>query len=698
MRQIRQLFEHLDQRGLLVLGILWIGLEFFVLGPFSAITTGDNADVIIPDLMSFAFTDNGFALWNRFTMSGTDRQAMGSLSPIDIWLFSHLPAWLAYQLRVMSQIGLAAFAMAGICRKWMGMEKAGAIFAGLSYAIIVGASGRIYLSVLAYLPLFLLTLGLVLENKRSPARWISLIVATCLLGLSAHMGYLFPFPQALIGIWFLFIVRKTAAVDWLIIVSAPTLAALLRLDDYRSMAAEALLSRRYETTLTINADPLREAALSASSILFGTPEKVVVAVLAITGCLYLGRYPVVRRLMIGAALIACAVLGVAVLNDTLFAIFPFARGFNLNRLWTMVSFLAVILAGFGVQGLAAQPANSMTSARSWIFGWPRGRIVVGIAFSALFASSLHYKYGNAKDWISQGNMVQNFASQQLEDLADRIQAQPLPARVGVYQLYPNYLHAYGMETPGGYLSMVAGRYSHYWAKMLEPSLRGGSAEGVARLFVLYGNRLMLGSEQKLTSVELQNHFNLALLSLANVKYFVSRDPLSDPQLRLLDGGARPWNSRSLKEKILASAKANFTGRENLYIYQNKQALERFFIAPNVRQFSSTDELLNSLGQASISTLGSTAFINARNVPAAMGADLQNLHAGTLSLAGYDSDRIELTLHTDGPALLVLTNSYNAKWQARVDGVEVPIIPVDHTFMGVLLPSGARNIVFQYGAD
>ncbi len=674
------------QRAVLFLGIIWIGLEFFILGPFSAITAGDNADVIIPDLMSFAFTDDGFALWNRFSTAGTDRRSMGSLSPADIWLFNHLPAWLAYQLRVLSQIILAAIATAVICRKWVGMETMGALFAGLSYALIVGSGGRVYMSALAYLPVLLLTIGLVLENKQSALRWLALILATTLFGLSAHLGFLFPFPQALIGIWFLVVDRRTSIADWVIIVTAPTLATLIRLPDYLAMATNASFSQRHVTGETYSIDAIGRAAQGGWQILFGTPEKVVVTVLAISACVLLWRQRMTRRLIAAAALIAGMVFGVAASQDLIFELFPFAQGFNLNRLWTVFSLLAVMLAGLGVQGLA----TALPGGRS------RDRVVLGVALAALLLSSLHYKYYNIKDWVSQGNMVQNFSSDQLSNLARRIRADPLPARVAAYQTYPNYLHAYGMETAGGYLSMVAKRYFDFWSGVLAPSLRDGNMQDIARMFVQNGNRLMLSSDDKASSVRLADYFNLNLLSLANVKYFVSRDPLTDPQLTLLEAGERPWNSRSLTEKVMASARANFTGRKNLYVYRNENALERFFIAPTVRSFDTAAPLLKSLGDASPDELRRTAFIVRGDLPEGAREQLQGLAAGTVSPSHYDSDRIELAINTTGPALLVMTNSYNTEWRAEADGVEIPVFPVDHAFMGVLVQNGTRNVVFRYG--
>lgn len=685
--------QGLSYSTLLLIGIAWIGLEYFVLGPYSAVTTGDNADVIIPDLMSFGFTGDGFALWNRFSLAGTDRLAAGSLTPFDIWLFNTLPNWLTYPLRVLSQIAFAAIAIFIITRKWLGMAASGALIAGLSYALIVGASGRLYMAVLSYLPLLVLTIGLVLDNHRSLQRWLMLFLATGLFSTTAHMGYLFPFPQALIGVWFLVVDQRTKVIDWLIIIAAPMLAVVARLPNYLAMAAEAPLSQRHVTGETYDVDALSRAFFAGKNIFVGSPEKVIVTILALVACVHLWRLRVIRRLIFASALIAATVIGVGAVHAPLFELFPFAKGFNVNRLWSVLPFLAVMLAGYGVQALAASGGDSPK-----IFKWPRDRVFLSLALAVLFLSSLHYKIGSAKDWVSQGNMVQNFSSPQLRALADRIRSEPLPVRVGAYRLYPNYLHAYGMETPGGYVSMTPRRYYDFWRGVLEPSLRPGDTQGIARMFIQNGNRLMLSADNQNTAPTLADYFNLNLLSLANVKYFVSRDPLGDQGLVLVDGGDHAWSALSTTEKILASTRANFVGREGLYIYRNPEALERFFIAPQVRIFDDPKILLDSLSDATTGELATTAFVLRDDLPETMSNHENAYSTGTVSSLLYDSDRIDLAIDAFGPALLVITNSYNAKWNAQVDGIPTSIFPVDNAFMGLMLPIGTKRVTLLYARE
>ena len=49
----------------------------------------------------------------------------------------------------------------------------------------------------------------------------------------------------------------------------------------------------------------------------------------------------------------------------------------------------------------------------------------------------------------------------------------------------------------------------------------------------------------------------------------------------------------------------------------------------------------------------------------------------------------------GPGLLVIAESWDRGWSARVDGQERPIARVNQGQMGVLLPEGAHTVALDY---
>ena len=76
---------------LLVLGPLWISLDFVVLGKFSYLPTGDNAEITLPALMAYFNTGVEPGNWHIFSTSGTDKLSIGFFGIIQELMFRLLP-------------------------------------------------------------------------------------------------------------------------------------------------------------------------------------------------------------------------------------------------------------------------------------------------------------------------------------------------------------------------------------------------------------------------------------------------------------------------------------------------------------------------------------------------------------------------------------------------------------------------------
>jgi hypothetical protein len=69
--------------------------------------------------------------------------------------------------------------------------------------------------------------------------------------------------------------------------------------------------------------------------------------------------------------------------------------------------------------------------------------------------------------------------------------------------------------------------------------------------------------------------------------------------------------------------------------------------------------------------------------------------GTVTIASYEPERVELLVDAGHPALLVLTDSYYSGWEARLDGVPADILPTNHAVRGIAVPPGSHRVVFTY---
>jgi hypothetical protein len=87
------------------------------------------------------------------------------------------------------------------------------------------------------------------------------------------------------------------------------------------------------------------------------------------------------------------------------------------------------------------------------------------------------------------------------------------------------------------------------------------------------------------------------------------------------------------------------------------------------------------------------------------------HAESITLAPHPaiqqdpSASATVVAHTEGsyriqyraasPSLLKLTESWFPGWHATVGGTELPVVRVDHAFMGTVVPAGAGEAIFEY---
>lgn len=126
--------------------LLWLSLDFIVLGKFGYISTGDNGDIIIPGLISNKAMGYGSPLWHVFSTAGNDRLSQGFFGALETALFDRLPGWLAYQIRAVSQLAAAVLGTYAICRRGLELGRLASAVGGFFYAN-VAMSGQLVQSV-----------------------------------------------------------------------------------------------------------------------------------------------------------------------------------------------------------------------------------------------------------------------------------------------------------------------------------------------------------------------------------------------------------------------------------------------------------------------------------------------------------------------------------------------------------------------
>mgnify|MGYP007030119350 CR=1 FL=1 len=69
--------------------------------------------------------------------------------------------------------------------------------------------------------------------------------------------------------------------------------------------------------------------------------------------------------------------------------------------------------------------------------------------------------------------------------------------------------------------------------------------------------------------------------------------------------------------------------------------------------------------------------------------------GTVTLAAYRPGRMRLKTQSDAPALLRVSEKYDADWRAAVDGKPEPVRRVDFLFQGIYVPAGSHEVLLEY---
>jgi len=69
--------------------------------------------------------------------------------------------------------------------------------------------------------------------------------------------------------------------------------------------------------------------------------------------------------------------------------------------------------------------------------------------------------------------------------------------------------------------------------------------------------------------------------------------------------------------------------------------------------------------------------------------------GEASIVEYDPERVRIRARSNGPGMLVLSDTYYPGWKATVDGHDVPVERVDYLLRGVPLAAGEHTVEFRY---
>ena len=680
---------------------LWLAIAYFGFGPASYVRIHDIGDSNLPARLALANHQSGY--WNPQGAAGTDRLGTGFTGEADSLLYVFLPGWLAYGLFMWLQRFVAGYFTFRLLRESLGLDLGPSLFAGLSYALFaqntINVAGFTLYDGLALpgLPFLLWSLSR-LEAGQDCRQFFFAAGLGILLSITAHFSFAI-FLMPVVFFWFLFVMPRLRVRFWLMLLLLVGVWLLCEMPVLWANFLNAPLSHRADWDLSAPFYGGWQGKVSLASSL--ARDNALALGLALGGLAF-SRGRDRRLLSLSVAAVLC--LGFVAGSYSVYQItshLGLLAGFQFDRLYLVVPFLATIAGGVGLHLIPQGWRLSLTRQTAYRYGASLQILLSVIAISLVGWQSVKVQKGILSEMIRGSNFVTLYGHADLRQLAEN-QEQPSPFRVATVSYepwHPAYVWAYGLESADGYLTLYPQRYQDYWGKVIAPLT--SVDKGRHDYFHLWGSRIYLfllsagWSDDAI--VRFSDYYDLELLSLANVRYIISPFPVQDDRLTLLPSQARDrqlaFANLRFRYKLLAMLRGEYPGIP-LYIYENQEVLPRFFLVGRTQVFDESIQVLEALRQAGINDLRSTAYLQ-RADAADLPLDRLGGKDGQVILDSYSSDLISLEVSAEAGSILIVTNNYSPFWRVWVNNLEVKVFPVDHTFQGIYVDAGQHEVVLKY---
>jgi hypothetical protein len=133
------------------------------------------------------------------------------------------------------------------------------------------------------------------------------------------------------------------------------------------------------------------------------------------------------------------------------------------------------------------------------------------------------------------------------------------------------------------------------------------------------------------------------------------------------------------------------------IYKLTRALPRAFVVPSVIVAPDPQTSLKMLVDRKFDAR-EAAIVIGEDTAAKSSLPLLDSSSNFAATATILSDRVndvDIEVNTPQPSMLVLNDSWDSGWKAKVDGVEHSVLRVNYAFRGVVVPAGKHTVAFVY---
>jgi uncharacterized membrane protein YfhO len=209
----------------------------------------------------------------------------------------------------------------------------------------------------------------------------------------------------------------------------------------------------------------------------------------------------------------------------------------------------------------------------------------------------------------------------------------------------NTLEYYGIESVSGYDPLFEKRYAEFIASQEQKKVV---------------------TDISFERIIAPNLISEAFLSLLNVRYVISIDPIEDERLSLV------FEEGQTK------------------VYENTAFLPRVYFAKDVVNVSLDEAALSHISNPSFSPKTESVVLHGGVRKQDTVSDLESIR-----LIEYAYGNMIIGIDTMQERLLVVSNPYYPGWKVYIDGTETQILQVNYLFMGILVPKGQHSIQVTY---
>jgi len=128
--------------------------------------------------------------------------------------------------------------------------------------------------------------------------------------------------------------------------------------------------------------------------------------------------------------------------------------------------------------------------------------------------------------------------------------------------------------------------------------------------------------------------------------------------------------------------------EGFWLYENSNCLPRAFVPRHVKQVTDPKLRLQLLGQPDFDP-EDMAYVESP-IP-----NFDQPAQGTATITHEFPSHVTVEFNMQTPGMIVLSDLWDSGWQARINGVETPVLRANHAFRGVVVPAGKGVLQFDY---